>query len=66
MGITSIHIVIANDEGLRALKHFFDRRTVKEPSSVMTTPSSRTSANTQLLFIRWQLLQTNQWRGHGC
>ena len=53
MGITSIHIVIANDEGLRALKHFFDRRTVKEPSSVMTTPSSRTSANTQLLFIRW-------------
>ena len=45
---------------------FFDRRTVKEPSSEMTTPSSRTSANTQLLFIRWQLLQTNQWRGHGC
>ena len=25
--------MIPNDEGLRALRHFFDRRTVKEPST---------------------------------
>ena len=33
MDITSLHTVIPDDEGLRALKHFFDHRTVKEPSS---------------------------------
>ena len=33
MDIASLHIVIPNDESLRALKHFFDQRTVKEPSS---------------------------------
>ena len=33
MYITSLYTVIPNDEGLRALKHFFDQRTVKEPSS---------------------------------
>ena len=33
MDIASFHIVIPYDESLRALKHFFDRRTVKEPSS---------------------------------
>ena len=31
--ITSLYIVIPNDEGLRALKHFFDQRMVKKPSS---------------------------------
>ena len=31
--ITFLYTVVPNDEGLRALKHFFDRRTVKEPSS---------------------------------
>ena len=33
MDITSLYTLIPNDEGLRALKHFFDHRTVKEPSS---------------------------------
>ena len=31
--ITSLYTVISNGEGLLALKHFFDLRTVKEPSS---------------------------------
>ena len=33
MDVKSLYIVIPNDEGLRALRHFFDRRTVKEPST---------------------------------
>ena len=33
MDITSLHTVIPNGEGLLALKHFFDLRTVKEPNS---------------------------------
>ena len=31
--ITSLYIFVPNDDGLRALKHFFDQRTVREPSS---------------------------------
>ena len=33
MYIISLYTVIPNDEGLRALRRFFDHRTVKEPSS---------------------------------
>ena len=33
LDITSLYIVIPNDESLLALKHFFDHRTVKKPSS---------------------------------
>ena len=33
MDITSLYTIIPNGEGLLALKHFFDLRTVKEPSS---------------------------------
>ena len=40
---TSLYTVIPNDEGLQALRHFLDQRTVEEPS---TTPSGQTSTNT--------------------
>ena len=33
MDITSLYTVIPNGEGFLALKHFFDLRTIKEPSS---------------------------------
>ena len=33
INITSLNIIIPNDEGLWALKHFFDQCTVKEPCS---------------------------------
>ena len=33
MDIKSLYNVIFNDEGVRALKNFFDHRTVKKPSS---------------------------------
>ena len=57
MDITSRYTIIPNGQGLLSLKHFFDQRTDKEPS--LETLLRLTSANTQLLFIRWQVLQTN-------
>ena len=33
MDITSLYTVLPNDEGLQALRHSSDRRTIKEPSS---------------------------------
>ena len=45
MGITSLYTVIPNGEGLLALKHFFDLRTVKEPSSEIEVTSWLVSAD---------------------
>ena len=33
MDVISLYTVITNDEGLLTFKHFFDHRTVKEPTS---------------------------------
>ena len=38
MDITSLYTAIPNGEGLLALKHFFDLRTVKEPKLGNTAP----------------------------
>ena len=35
MDISSLYTVIPNSEGLKALRYFFDQRTVTEPSSEM-------------------------------
>ena len=59
MDITSLYTAIPNGEGLLALKHFFDQRTVKEPKSETLLRLA------ELFFIRRQLFQTNQWRSHG-
>ena len=48
MDITYLYTVIPNDEGLRALKHFFDHRTVKEPSSETLLRSAE-----QVLILNW-------------
>ena len=58
--ITSLYTVVPNDEGLRARIHFFDQRTVKEPSSeTLFRPAE------PVLRLNCFLLQTNQWRSHG-
>ena len=54
MDITSLYTVIPSDEGLLALKHLFDFRTVKEPSSE-TLLRLAELVLTQLFFIRGQL-----------
>ena len=52
MDITSIYTVIPNDEGLRALRHFFDQRTVKEPcSETLLRLAELALTCTQLIFI---------------
>ena len=48
MDITYLYTVIPNDEGLRALKHFFDHRTVEEPSSETLLRSAE-----QVLILNW-------------
>ena len=65
MDITSLYTVIPNGEGLLALKHFFDLRAVKEPSSETMLRLAELVLTLNCFFIRWQLLQTNQWCGHG-
>ena len=48
MDITYLYTLIPNDEGLRALKHFFDHRTVEEPSSETLLRSAE-----QVLILNW-------------
>ena len=65
MDITSLYSVILNGEGLLALRQFFDLRTVKEPSSETLLRLAELVLTLNCFFIPWQLLQTNQWCGHG-
>ena len=54
MHITPLYTVIPNGEGFLALKHFFDLRTVKEPSSEILPRLAELvlTVNTKLFFIR--------------
>ena len=52
--LSSFHTFYLKNSGLLALKHFFDLRTVKEPSSE-TLLRLAELVNTQLFFIRGQL-----------
>ena len=63
--ITSLYTVIPNNEGLQALRFFFRPAHYQRTQLGNTAPFSRTSFDTELLFICRQLLQTGQRRRYG-
>ena len=66
MDIKSLCTVIPNGEGLLALKHFFDKPTLREPSS--ETPLRLGELELTLMtnfFHSGQLLQADSWCSHG-
>ena len=63
MDITSLYTVIPNGEGLQALKHFLDLRTVKEPS-LETLPRLAELVLTLNCFS-FADSYYKQWCGHG-
>ena len=63
--ITSLYTVIPNGEGLLALKHSFDLRTVKEPSSETLLRPAELVLTLNCFSFANSYYKSNQWCGHG-